>query len=833
MKPNIHLLLLGLLLTTTLTAQNPENNKILRGKVLFQNSNFTPATGVAVAGMIKVEKEENTNKVYSDSRGNYELQFPLARKGHPVSLSIGNTDKTGQELEVVNEKEISLCRIPANASQEFEIIVCPKGARDVAARKYYKILKNSAEKAYEQMQEEFRALTEAQNKDYNSIQQVADDLTKLQEQIYDSIAIYKEAMAIASINKDGVNDRVLNYLKLLDEGKSIQEARKELSISKASNDMEQGIILFRAGVKELEERARASAAVFDYKDAVVCYDTLIGKAEKLNIDQLELSGYYLEAGAYNQDNGDYQKALENAEKAVEIRERIFESMAIEMAYAYNAIALVYKDLGMFQKALNKQKKAQIIFESSLNPNHPDLATLYNNISAIYQGIGDFKNAIENQEKALKIRAKNFKDNRLLGTSYNNYAAIYILMGNFQESLHYLTLTLTIYESCLEPYHPDLASVYSNLAAIYVNLGRYNDALKYQLKDIEIRESILEINHPSLGISYSNLGMIYIHLKNYGEALKQQLKAIKINESVLPQNHPQLAISYNNLATIYIFFNRLHEALEIQQKAIKIQRTVLGNNDIQLASFLNIASSILIRLEEYELAKENQLEAIKIYESNLNINHPYLSTSYHNMSNIYFLLGDYESCIFYMEKSYHTLQKSFSNDHPNTKQVFNTLLFVHKKIAEIQISNQKYSEALKSLDTVTKYQNDVEAWNLKGQCHYNLKQYPNTITSYQKAMEIDSTFSSKDYYNNIGLAYARNHQFPEAKAAFEEYQKLYPKEGRPYRNWAMYYALQDQREEALENLEKAIAQGYKDLQWLETDDSMENLRNEPGFKALLE
>jgi hypothetical protein len=83
------------------------------------------------------------------------------------------------------------------------------------------------------MQEEFRALTKAQNKDYTTIQQVADDLTKLQKQIYDSITIYKEAMAIASINKDGVNERVINYLKLLDEGKSVQEARKELSIFKS------------------------------------------------------------------------------------------------------------------------------------------------------------------------------------------------------------------------------------------------------------------------------------------------------------------------------------------------------------------------------------------------------------------------------------------------------------------------------------------------------------------------------------------------------------------------------------------------------------------------
>ena len=50
---------------------------------------------------------------------------------------------------------------------------------------------------------------------------------------------------------------------------------------------------------------------------------------------------------------------------------------------------------------------------------------------------------------------------------------------------------------------------------------------------------------------------------------------------------------------------------------------------------------------------------------------------------------------------------------------------------------------------------------------------------------------------------------------------------------MYYVLQNQKEEALEMLEKAVALGYKDLKWLQTDDSMDNIRNEPRFKALLE
>jgi tetratricopeptide (TPR) repeat protein len=120
--------------------------------------------------------------------------------------------------------------------------------------------------------------------------------------------------------------------------------------------MEQGITLFRAGVKELEERARASAAVFDYKDAVICYDTLIAKAEKLNIDQLELSGYYLEAGRFNRKDGYLKKALENAEKAVVIREKLLDSLDINLASSYNDLSLIYKGLGRYQEALITQKK---------------------------------------------------------------------------------------------------------------------------------------------------------------------------------------------------------------------------------------------------------------------------------------------------------------------------------------------------------------------------------------------------------------------------------------------------------------------------------------------
>jgi tetratricopeptide (TPR) repeat protein len=413
-----------------LCAQDLENNKILRGKVLYQSSNYTPVEGVSISGVIVLEKEEHANTSYTSSKGEYELKFPLARKGHPVKLTIGNTDKTEQLLEVVNEREVALFKIPANAHQEFKVIVCPKGARDVAARRYYKILKSSAEKEYEKMQQEFRALSQAQNKDYNSIRQLANDLSKMQRQLNDSIALYREAYAIASINKDGANRRVLKYLQLLDEGKSIQEARKALSIPMASIDMENSILLFRAGVQELEERARASEAVSDYKNAVMCYDTLIGKVEKLNIDNLELSRYYTQTGNVNTKAGDYKKALKFHHLALDIHLKLLDKNDITLTKTYNAIAFNYLKLEAYAEAFENVSKA-IELQRSTAKIHPSVfADSYYVLGLIYLNNKQFTEA-----------NTTFSEYQMMYTNqpytYRNWAMYYALQNQKEEALENL------------------------------------------------------------------------------------------------------------------------------------------------------------------------------------------------------------------------------------------------------------------------------------------------------------------------------------------------------------------------------------------------------------
>ena len=89
------------------------------------------------------------------------------------------------------------------------------------------------------------------------------------------------------------------------------------------------------------------------------------------------------------------------------------------------------------------------------------------------------------------------------------------------------------------------------------------------------------------------------------------------------------------------------------------------------------------------------------------------------------------------------------------------------------------------------------------------------------------------YNNIGLAYARNEQLKKAKIYVVKYEAIAKKKGEVYRNWAMYHALQGDTIKALEFLEKAIDEGYKDLKWITTDSSLESLRKEKKYLELVE
>ena len=254
----------------------------------FINSGQRPAIGVQLRGY--QDSTYFANPVYTKEDGAWQLHFTKAKPGAQLTFEVGKYDQYGTPLEVVNTHEITGYKMPAANTTQFKIIVCRKGERDEAATRYYQVIKASSEKALAKLKLSIDSLLAQDEKDHEQIALMFEKLSQYEKQ-GDSLSFYKAAYQIASINIDQANQRVLQYIAQLEQGVPLQVARQSLSLEAAGDNMDDGILLFEAALKELETRAGASKEIFDYQDAIKCYDTIIYYAEEMGIDGMRVAGF--------------------------------------------------------------------------------------------------------------------------------------------------------------------------------------------------------------------------------------------------------------------------------------------------------------------------------------------------------------------------------------------------------------------------------------------------------------------------------------------------------------------------------------------------------------
>ena len=708
---SIRLSLLLLCLATAATAQNANNT--LRGKVLYQSSGNKPAVGVRVA-------ESDATAVFSLNNGDYQLKFQNKRNGASLALEVGKDDGKGQKLELVNEKEVKAAKLPASAEEPMDIIVCPAGQRDIAAQRYYRILRTTADRELERKKKEVAALLEQKEKDYQKISDLFALIDRMQAAL-DSAKIREQAFNIASINLDRASQMVKDAVRKIEEEQDVEGALKILNAEALDTAYQQASALKKqadAAIRQVIEGYEFKISLlelqFKYGDVAECYEKIAEIYEREGYDKEQLAVNLSQAAGYWGFNGDYQKQLEFNLKALGIREKALPTDHPDLALSYNNLAETYGYLGDYQKDFEYNQKALAIREKVLSADHPDLAESYSNLAVAYLYLGDYQKELEYNQKALAIREKILSaDHPDLAASYNNQARAYLYLGDYQKELEYNLKALAIFEKVLPADHPDLARSYHNLALTYFNLGEHQKASEFILKASAIFEKVLLADHPDLARSYGMLAITYSNLGEHQKALEVIPKALTIYEKVLPADHPELAVLYNNLALT------------------------------------------CSNISEHQKALELNLKALVIWEKVLPADHPDLTSSYTNVGRAYRDVSDYEKGIEYGQKA-------------------------------IRIG---------------------EALNPK---HRLLNRF----------------------YANLGITYIKARQYPEAKAALEKSKNLKAEE-RVYQGWAMYYALQKQKKQAIESLQKAVSLGFKDLKWLETEPDLKNIRKEKGYKDLVE
>ena len=283
------------------------------------------------------------------------------------------------------------------------------------------------------------------------------------------------------------------------------------------------------------------------------------------------------AAVYNKQ-GNYEKALEYYDNALEVRERILGSDHPDTAVTYNNIALVYQAQGEYKKALEYYGKVLEVRERVLGRGHPDTATTYNNMAGVYKEQGEYEKALEYYEKALDVKERALgSDHPSTATMYNNMAGVYQEQGEYEKALEYYNKALEVSERVLGRDHPDTATMYNNMAEVYRALGEYEKALEYYDKALDVSERVFGSDHPDTATTYNNMAVVYQDQRDYEKALEYYGKALDVKERVLGSDHPSTATTYNNMAGVYKAKGDYEKALKYYEKALTVFKVKLGAN----------------------------------------------------------------------------------------------------------------------------------------------------------------------------------------------------------------------------------------------------------------
>jgi len=209
------------------------------------------------------------------------------------------------------------------------------------------------------------------------------------------------------------------------------------------------------------------------------------------------------------------------------------------------------------------------------------------------------------------------------------------------------------------------------------------------------------------------------------------------------------------------------------------------------------------------------EAIKSYKQAIRID-PDFVHAHNNLGAAYYMLGRYQEAI---------------KSHKQALRIDPDYRDAHYNLGIAYYELDKYEEAIKSYKHAIRIDPDLaEAHYNLGAAYYMLGRYQEAIKSYKLAIRIDP--EDREAHYNLGIAYGETGKHEEAIESFKQAIRIVPGYAWAYYNLACSYSLLGDVNKALESLGRSIDLGFDDIKHIENDSDLNGLRDEAGYKKLI-
>jgi len=559
------------------------------------------------------------------------------------------------------------------------------------------------------------------------------------------------------------------------------------------------IILFHIGtcylwLKEYDVAIKYlnNAKALDEKDGAVCRNLAVAyqqkkqfgeaaeyfeKAIQINPSDKNIGDLYFNAGLCYMELHQYEKSLENFEKA---KVTVGNNWNL-----YYQLGVSYQRLGNYNEAVSNYQKC-IEFDTT---GHLDKSMVRFHLGECFLGLKEYDKAIE----YLKMAGDKEEDR---GVAFLKIGLCYEGKNNFKEAIPYYNKALELgtvdaktksiiysqrarsyfaieeYERALESFqkakelNPDECITFFNLGVCYKKLGKYKEALENLEHAVKFKEHI----------AVEKQGEIYFHLGLCNAALENYETAIKIFYIAEPNIREKKDL-YFHIGLCYHKHGKQREAINNMEKALKNKDTG-GITDINILFYLGLSYNML---EEYDKAIEVLGRAITIGGSGMIKYH--LGMSYQSLCR-------YKEAITSFEEAFE--ETSDDNIRGEIKyQIGYSKLEMGDKAGA--------KEALK--EAVLRKPDRAEPYNLLGMLYIEESDNDKAIDVLKKGVDV----SPRDWtnYNLLGVGFRNKGNIPEAIKALEKAIMLNPKEWRNYNILGKIYMNLNAYAQALYMYEKAM------------------------------
>ncbi len=255
----------------------------------------------------------------------------------------------------------------------------------------------------------------------------------------------------------------------------------------------------------------------DYDQAILNYQKAIEIRAKLSAaDRPDLAGSYYNTGVAHSAQGAYRNAIFNFKTAIRIRENLQDT--IPLAESYGQLGENYGLVGDYQQALNCLSITLDLYQKVYGAKHKRVGITHYGIGNLYASMKENVAAATAYQKALEVY-QHLTDERRKANTLHSLGHIYTQLKKHDQALTVLREALAIHSRLFGAESIYVANGLNSLGLAYKAQQKYDLALTALEQSLGLRKKIYKFQqHPNLAVSYDNIGNVFYEKKNFAQAI---------------------------------------------------------------------------------------------------------------------------------------------------------------------------------------------------------------------------------------------------------------------------------------------------------------------------